>query len=1273
MTVQLEADVGPFRHLNPSITEAIRSKMRLPHDISRVVARHLIAIDYKNLRLACRLWDDQINALGLPRFPAIFRLPHELMLKIYEYLAPSQFNAARNTCHHWRMASFDPKILILMLKRGGWWSGIEHDQSSGALAHEFGYEIPLSRRIAHECGLLPRFPGYGLRHTLSYPRVVTHQTTALVHASITDMSDLGSVASTPRCEHGCGLTFTVSTCCRFVLVVESCTIYIYELDGPKIAPVTSIVCPKRVQAVSMDTSAQRFAVAALLDGRVGLVCDLDQDELHREPPTPSVYSDTSARPLEHVANTVHTQQVYAGIERPPLPRDAVAIPAANEPLARTQSSPTTTRRDDDDDVDVGRVQSIHVRSPHQSVSLLNASASYAGNRTWRNRVVPFQGLLDFRHSDYNFHVPNHGTVIPVFTQRGGITNRTCSNLATIPISPAALSIYNAICSPDDPPRSVAICPSRRCVAFGCEAGVELHWVDARGGRNLMKWFPLTAPSDCLFFLPNRPGIDGPNKLRLISSKTGDCQREKSVARQSRSGPLSGVRRRRLWTVWPFGVGPIDNGALDEYDHYSAIPLADGAHLLFTDPTSGYLFMGSDAPTGNATRILRKIRFIPPFEVVRPGSPPEQAMPNLYSTGVVLSHGVRVVAVYATEKIVLYTVPPDVFEDAKRIGGTGIMASHDHGDEWEFGEWSEWWPPAVGPSIPISSSQHPSSASMRPGNALPVPIHGAYIGKVKNIVEIGINNEQDDNIIVWAFTRDGEAHTWRRGRPDQHIAHRVVERNGLVVDVQEKDGDWVVRDVWGNPEDGRKEVVMRDIGEGANPNSPFVDEWFRHREFGPRDASRVVHRAGEIDEDGDTRMGGVDGTVEIDDWPVDVVGMNAQGHPVDKDGDVIMRDVDASTPHELEGELSDESDDMLTFDELPESGVNALASPRRALLLNADGNHLPISLDRPPLMRDTDTTMDDASVTYILDPRASAKIREERRIAAEYHADPTDLALASEISRLSISRDDFHDALDSLQENISRVAVSAQQPPLANDSSMSNEDFGHALATILKNIVPRDHFRAGSRMQDAQRSRYNVLCRDSPGCSRRPSSPEEQRHRATSHEGPNARSRSPPASTLRDRRDMAPANHQQAFQPSFRPSRPSTPTLLTRRLQTPSPVSDSRLVFSTVNRRISLTPRTWVIPNRTAHPSPVGDASATPKVVGRALAPPNTRRASFSSESEDEDLDLFRPRSKDTAFGGARDGRRLTSWSGAYGLGSLRGDARDVNGVQCGARRVVTCA
>lgn len=52
---------------------------------------------------------------------------------------------------------------------------------------------------------------------------------------------------------------------------------------------------------------------------------------------------------------------------------------------------------------------------------------------------------------------------------------------------------------------------------GCSAGIELHWIDALTGRNMSRWFPLTATSDYLRFLAPHPDFESAKKLRLISS------------------------------------------------------------------------------------------------------------------------------------------------------------------------------------------------------------------------------------------------------------------------------------------------------------------------------------------------------------------------------------------------------------------------------------------------------------------------------------------------------------------------------------------------------------------------------------------------------------------------------------------------------------------------------------------------------------------------------------------------------------------------------------
>lgn len=85
------------------------------------------------------------------------------------------------------------------------------------------------------------------------------------------------------------------------------------------------------------------------------------------------------------------------------------------------------------------------------------------------------------------------------------------------------------------------------------------------------------------------------------------------------------------------------------DHYHAVPLSDGHHILFIDPSSDRLALGCDAPLGGPTKLLRKVLFVPPEH---------NATPRLYSAAADLSQGVRVVVTYG-DIIMLYNIPPDV--------------------------------------------------------------------------------------------------------------------------------------------------------------------------------------------------------------------------------------------------------------------------------------------------------------------------------------------------------------------------------------------------------------------------------------------------------------------------------------------------------------------------------------------------------------------------------------------------------------------------------------
>jgi hypothetical protein len=142
----------------------------------------------------------------------------------------------------------------------------------------------------------------------------------------------------------------------------------------------------------------------------------------------------------------------------------------------------------------------------------------------------------------------------------------------------------------------------------------------QANAKLLRWFPLAAPSDYLYFVPPRANEQGTSntKLRLISSA---------------AGPEEFV----------------------DADHYRAIPLSDG-HILFTDPESGHLYLGSDKP-GGPTKLRREVVCLPPS-----GNPPGK-VPDCYAAGYEMRWGVRIVVAYGP-KIMLYNFPPDHFQRAR---------------------------------------------------------------------------------------------------------------------------------------------------------------------------------------------------------------------------------------------------------------------------------------------------------------------------------------------------------------------------------------------------------------------------------------------------------------------------------------------------------------------------------------------------------------------------------------------------------------------------------
>ena len=95
------------------------------------------------------------------------------------------------------------------------------------------------------------------------------------------------------------------------------------------------------------------------------------------------------------------------------------------------------------------------------------------NQTWNLSVRGLRGLP-----------PNWTSASTQEPQPSASRSSDCAS--NIPIETGTSTFYRHLCSEDDPPRSVSICPQRRCVAFGCSAGIELHWIDALTGQSLSR-------------------------------------------------------------------------------------------------------------------------------------------------------------------------------------------------------------------------------------------------------------------------------------------------------------------------------------------------------------------------------------------------------------------------------------------------------------------------------------------------------------------------------------------------------------------------------------------------------------------------------------------------------------------------------------------------------------------------------------------------------------------------------------------------------------------
>lgn len=605
-------------------------------DIPSTVARRLLHYvpdsSHHALRLTCKSWSRAVDRARPLSRPAGNIVPPEILLQIFYMLNPRDFNNARRICSQWMRVSLDHNLLESMLKRAGWWDAWQRDCQMHHPSPAESLVWRMSKRFSTECLLSGRKtnverPGFLTTGVVDFSKLSPQHPVQSARATATpeEPSVFGSdVDASSR--------FNVSMCGNYVLVTSGCMIHVYRLLTKKaglseslwsspdlpdkdIDLVARISCPDRVVSATIDTSAPRFVVAALLRGRVGMVCD--------------VTAETS----DHPDN--------------------------------------------------------------------NASRHY----------------------------------------------------------------YHDVCSLEDPPRSVSICPRRRCVAFGGGTGIELRWVDEAPKQDCRKHFPMTQPSEILHFLPNRS--DTPEELRLISSLAGPggkalCQCAMNTEAQPACPQHLEADVHSLASLDPSNRRNLSLVRATHCHHYRAIPINDGLHILFIEPQTGFLCIGSDAPLGGPTNLTRALVCAPPF-----GKPPAAAansdkeaamvVPTVFAAGSDLSWGLRVVAAYQ-DRLVLYSVPLDVFnvirKERERQGDT-VMGDSDLARDWFLdGERSR---KRRGSLVPNQNGdwEFLLSVSYRPTAMMwPLKIYGKEIGRVDNIVELALQSSYG-GARVWAFGASGE--------------------------------------------------------------------------------------------------------------------------------------------------------------------------------------------------------------------------------------------------------------------------------------------------------------------------------------------------------------------------------------------------------------------------------------------------------------------------------------------------------------------------------------
>ncbi|ELR02137.1 hypothetical protein GMDG_05296 [Pseudogymnoascus destructans 20631-21] len=221
-------------------------------------------------------------------------------------------------------------------------------------------------------------------------------------------------------------------------------------------------------------------------------------------------------------------------------------------------------------------------------------------------------------------------------------------------------------------------------------------------------------------------------------------------------------------------GRIINGI----EHYRAVPLSDGYHLLFIGPNSGVLCLGSDAPFGGPTKLLTKLWFSGPLG---------EGSPVAYAAACDLRWGVRVVAAYGLGKeqtIWLFSVPIDVFTDGHGRGEQPHIINSFTTISRETARGNADWMPVWGNDGDRLLEWPTFGYGSRTNTMWPLEVRGQQVGQCAGLVDLAIHTGSGVGVTIWAFTRQGVALTWKldSGTPHHDHMQRLVVQDGTIREI-----------------------------------------------------------------------------------------------------------------------------------------------------------------------------------------------------------------------------------------------------------------------------------------------------------------------------------------------------------------------------------------------------------------------------------------------------------------------------------------------------------